>query len=38
MDHMAGSYVFDPVGHLRLYIKHAQGTETLAQDLKELLK
>ncbi|MFM1759791.1 MAG: hypothetical protein RLY75_1062, partial [Pseudomonadota bacterium] len=23
---------------LRLYIKHAQGAETLAQDLKELLK
>jgi protein SCO1/2 len=38
MDHTAGSYVFDPEGHLRLYIKHAQGPETLAQDLKELLK
>ncbi|OYY08849.1 MAG: cytochrome c oxidase assembly protein [Polynucleobacter sp. 24-46-87] len=38
MDHMAGSYAFDPEGHLRLYIKHAQGADTLAQDLKELLK
>lgn len=38
MDHTAGSYAFDPQGHLRLYIKHAQGAETLAQDLKELLK
>jgi protein SCO1/2 len=38
MDHMAGSYAFDPEGRLRLYIKHAQGAETLAQDLKELLK
>jgi protein SCO1/2 len=38
MDHTAGSYAFDPEGHLRLYIKHAQGSETLAQDLKELLK
>jgi protein SCO1/2 len=38
MDHMAGSYAFDPDGRLRLYIKHAQGAETLAQDLKELLK
>ena len=38
IDHTAGSYVFDPEGHLRLYIKHAQGPETLAQDLKELLK
>ena len=38
MDHTAGSYVFDAQGHLRLYIKHAQGPETLAQDLKELMK
>jgi protein SCO1/2 len=38
MDHTAGSYAFDPEGRLRLYIKHAQGPETLAQDLKELLK
>jgi protein SCO1/2 len=38
MDHTAGSYAFDPAGQLRLYIKHAQGPETLAQDLKELLK
>lgn len=36
MDHTAGSYVFDPEGRLRLYIKHAQGPETLAHDLKEL--
>ena len=38
MDHTAGSYAFDPEGRLRLYIKHAQGPETLAHDLKELLK
>ena len=38
MDHMAGSYAFDPEGRLRLYIKHAQGPETLAHDLKELMK
>jgi len=38
IDHTAGSYAFDPEGHLRLYIKHAQGPEILAQDLKELLK
>ena len=38
MDHTAGSYAFDPEGQLRLYINHAQGPETLAQDLKELLK
>jgi len=38
MDHTAGSYAFDPQGRLRLYIKPAQGPETLAHDLKELLK
>ncbi|QWD63948.1 SCO family protein [Polynucleobacter sp. MWH-UH2A] len=38
MDHAAGSYAFDPQGRLRLYIKHAQGPETLAHDLKELMK
>lgn len=38
MDHTAGSYAFDPDGRLRLYIKHAQGPETLVHDLKELLK
>lgn len=38
IDHTAGSYAFDPEGRLRLYIKHAQGPETMAHDLKELLK
>jgi protein SCO1/2 len=38
MDHTAGSYAFDLEGRLRLYIKHAQGPETLAHDLNELLK
>jgi protein SCO1/2 len=38
MDHTAGSYAFDPEGNLRLYIKHAQSPEALAQDLKALLK
>jgi len=38
MDHTAGSYAFDSQGRLRLYIKHAQGPETLAHDLKELMR
>ncbi len=38
IDHTAGSYAFDRNGQLRLFIKHAQGPQTLAQDLKELLK
>jgi protein SCO1 len=38
MDHSAGSYVFDHNGQLRLYIKHAQGPEVLAHDLKNILQ
>jgi protein SCO1/2 len=38
MDHSAGSYVFDQSGQLRLYIKHAQGPEVLAHDLKNILQ
>jgi protein SCO1/2 len=38
IDHTAGSYVFDPAGNLRLYIKHGQGAEPIAHDLKILLK
>lgn len=37
MDHTAGSYVFDPAGHIRLFVKHGQGPQTLAHDLKLLL-
>ena len=38
IDHTAGSYVFDKGGNLRLFIKHGQGGEPLANDLKILLK
>lgn len=37
VDHTAGSYVFDPDGHIRLFIKHGQGTEPIVHDLKLLL-
>ena len=37
MDHTAGSYVYDPQGRIRLFVKHGQGPQTLAQDLKLLL-
>jgi protein SCO1/2 len=30
--------VFDPNGNLRLYIKHGQGAEPIAHDLKLLLQ
>ncbi|MDR6396023.1 SCO family protein [Herbaspirillum seropedicae] len=37
MDHTAGSYVFDPQGRIRLFVKHGQGPQTLAHDIKLLL-
>ena len=37
MDHTAGSYVFDPRGRLRLYVRHGEAPERIAQDLKRLL-
>jgi protein SCO1/2 len=37
VDHSAGSYVFDPNGKLRLFIRHGQGPEPIAHDLKQLL-
>jgi protein SCO1/2 len=37
MDHTAGSYVFDPQGRIRLFVRHGQGPEPIAHDLKLLL-
>ncbi|WP_427312430.1 SCO family protein [Cupriavidus sp. H39] len=37
VDHSAGSYVFDAQGKLRLFIRHGQGPEPIAHDLKQLL-
>ncbi len=37
MDHTAGSYVFDPQGRIRLFVRHGQGTEPIVHDLKILL-
>lgn len=38
VDHTAGSYVFDPQGRIRLFLRHGQGPEPVAHDLKILLK
>ncbi|MEB0139035.1 MULTISPECIES: SCO family protein [unclassified Undibacterium] len=38
MDHTAGSYVFDKEGHIRLFLRHGQGTAPVVHDLKLLLK
>ncbi len=37
MDHASGSYVFDPQGRIRLYVRHGQGAEPIVHDLKLLL-
>ncbi|MCL4746052.1 MAG: SCO family protein [Burkholderiaceae bacterium] len=37
VDHSAGSFAFDPQGRIRLFIKHGQGAEGLAQDLRRLI-
>jgi len=37
MNHTAGSYVFDPAGHIRLFVRHGQGTDVLAGDIRALL-
>ena len=38
MDHSAASYVYDPKGQLRLYTRYGSGPQSLADDLKLLLK
>ena len=37
VDHSAGSYVYDQQGRLRLYIKHGEKPEVIANDLKLLI-
>lgn len=37
VDHTAGSYVYDPKGRLRLYVKHGEKPEVIAKDLKLLV-
>ena len=38
MDHSAASYVYDPKGRLRLYVRYGSGAQALADDLKLILK
>ena len=37
IDHTAGTYVFDPSGRLRLYVKHGEDPQVIAADLRALL-
>jgi protein SCO1/2 len=38
MDHSAQSYVFDPQGRLRLFVRHERIGQDLADDLRTLLR
>ena len=38
VDHTAGSYVYDPAGHLRLFARDGQGPAPWVHDLKLLLE
>ena len=37
MDHTAASYVFDPQGRVRLYVRYGADSKAVAADLKLLL-
>jgi protein SCO1/2 len=37
VDHSTGSYVYDPQGRLRLYVKYGDTAEHITGDLKQLL-
>jgi protein SCO1/2 len=37
IDHTAGSYVFDPSGRLRLFVRYGTGADALAADIRTLL-
>ncbi|MET3118255.1 protein SCO1/2 [Undibacterium sp. GrIS 1.8] len=38
MDHTAGTYVFDPEGRIRLFVRNGQSTDAIVHDLKILLQ
>jgi protein SCO1/2 len=37
MDHTAGSFVFDPAGRVRLFVRNGAGVEAMVSDIKLLL-
>jgi len=37
IDHSSGAYIYDPAGHLRLYVKDTASVEDIAADLRQLL-
>ncbi len=37
MDHTASTYLYDPQGRLRLFVRHGQGVDPIVADVKTLL-
>jgi len=37
IDHTAGSFVFDPQGRVRLFVRHGGGAAAMANDIRLLL-
>ncbi len=37
IDHTAGTYLFDPQGRIRLFVKHGQDGQSLVKDIRVLL-
>lgn len=37
IDHTAGSYLFDPQGRVRLFVKHSQSVDSIAADVRRLM-
>ncbi len=38
IDHTAATYIYDPQGRLRLYVRHGEKPENIVADLRQLLK
>ncbi|MGE5451257.1 MAG: SCO family protein [Acidobacteriota bacterium] len=37
IDHTAGAFIFDPEGHVRLFVRYGLGVDAIAADIKALL-
>ncbi len=38
IDHTSGSYMYDPQGRIRLFVRHGQGPDPIVHDVKALLQ
>jgi protein SCO1/2 len=38
IDHTAAAYIYDPQGRVRLFVRHGEKPELIAQDIQQLLR